>query len=107
VTGEARPDNPPDDSTLSVSFLDFFGLKFFSATPNYDIIGLDPDYQWAVVVSPNLLSAFILSRDPTLSAAEIATTQSILSDNGINPCRLRFTVQDGGASAPTRYCPAT
>jgi apolipoprotein D and lipocalin family protein len=107
VTGEARPDNPPGDSTLSVSFLDFFGLKFFSATPNYDIIGLDPDYQWAVVVSPNLLSAFILSRDPTLSAAEIATTQSILSDNGINPCRLRFTVQDGGASAPTRYCPAT
>jgi apolipoprotein D and lipocalin family protein len=106
VTGEGRPDNAPADSTLSVSFLDFFGIKFFAPTPNYDIIGLDPDYQWAVVVSPNLLSAFILSRTPALTADQIATTQSILAANGLNPCRLRFSVQDGGASTPARYCPS-
>ncbi len=107
VTGEAQPDNPPDDSTLSVSFIDLFGLKFFSPTPNYEIIGLDPGYAWAVVVSPDYRSAFILSRTPALSAAQIATTQSILTANGFDPCRLRVTVQDGGASAAVPYCTAT
>jgi apolipoprotein D and lipocalin family protein len=107
VTGEARSDNAPADSTLTVSFIDFFGLKFFSATPNYDIIGLDPSYQWAVVASPNRLSAFILSRTPTLTSPQVAITQAVLSDNEINPCFLQVTVQDGGATSPTQYCRAT
>lgn len=105
VTGEALVDNAPADSELSVSFIDLFGLKFFPTTPNYDIIGLNPGYRWAVVVSPNRLSAFILSRTPSLSAASISATQSILSANGFNPCKLEVTVQDGGASAAVPYCP--
>jgi apolipoprotein D and lipocalin family protein len=106
VTGEARPDNPPADSTLSVSFLDLFGVKFFAATPNYEVIGLDPGYAWAVVASPNHLSAFVLSRTPALAAEQISTTQAILRANGFDPCWLRSTVQDGGATAAVPYCPA-
>lgn len=106
VTGEGRPDNAPADSTLSVSFIDFFGAKFFAPTPNYVIIGLDPAYQWAIVASPNRLTAFVLARSPTLTPSQIATTQQILSSNGISPCELQLTVQDGGAPSPIPYCHA-
>jgi apolipoprotein D and lipocalin family protein len=105
VTGEGLVDNAPANSEISVSFIDLFGLHLFPKTPNYDIVGLDPGYRWAVVVSPNRLSAFVLSRTPRLGAAATSATQAILSANGFNPCRLEVTVQDGGASAPVPYCP--
>jgi apolipoprotein D and lipocalin family protein len=104
VTGEARPDNAPADSELSVSFIDLFGLKFFTKVPNYNIVGLDPNYQWAVVVSPNNTGAFVLSRTPALDPSIEAQTQAILQANGYNPCTLKFTVQDGGATAALPYC---
>jgi apolipoprotein D and lipocalin family protein len=107
VTGEAKIDNAPADSSLTVSFIDLFGDKFFNPRPNYDIIGLDPDYQWAVVVSPNRLSAFILSRTPALTSTQITDTEAALTSNGFNPCRLEVTPQDGGLTTAVKYCDAS
>jgi apolipoprotein D and lipocalin family protein len=58
----------------------------------YNIIDLDPDYQWAVVGSgPDGL--FILSRTPTLDDQIFAAIVSRLPDLGYDPDRLLLTPQ--------------
>ena len=58
-TGRARVVDTETNAKLKVSFFGpFWG--------NYWIIGLDPDYQWAVVGVPNHKYLWILSRTPTM-----------------------------------------
>lgn len=57
---------PVDDTNARLD-VSFAGTA--SATPpgNYWIVGLDPDYRWAIVSDPTGISGFILSRDRTVS----------------------------------------
>ncbi|MFI7068991.1 lipocalin family protein [Micromonospora sp. WMMA1998] len=99
VTGRARSENPPADSALTVSFINLGGRWIYLGGPNYVVIGLDPDYRWAVVGDPDRSSGFVLSREPSLDAAQLADVKATLTDNGYDLCDFRTTRQDGGARA--------
>ncbi|SCG58482.1 lipocalin family protein [Micromonospora humi] len=99
VTGRARSENPPADSALTVSFVKLGGRWIYLGGPNYVVIGLDPDYRWAVVGDPDRSSGFVLSREPALDAQQLADVRATLTDNGYDLCDFRTTRQDGGAKA--------
>ncbi|WP_431928191.1 lipocalin family protein [Micromonospora wenchangensis] len=99
VTGRARSENPPADSALTVSFLKLGGRWIYLGGPNYVVIGLDPDYRWAVVGDPDRSSGFVLSREPALTGAQTAAAKAVLTDNGYDLCDFRTTRQDGGGGA--------
>ena len=57
--GKAYPLQEGDYSELKVSFFGpFYG--------GYNVIALDPDYRWAMVVGPNRGYLWILAREPSL-----------------------------------------
>ena len=59
--------SPVDDTNAKLN-VRFFGLPPSDKAPgNYWIVGLDDDYQYAIVTDPTGLSGFILSRDPIVS----------------------------------------
>ncbi|MBM7083718.1 lipocalin family protein [Micromonospora sp. SCSIO 07396] len=99
VTGRARSENPPADSALTVSFLKLGGKWIYLGGPNYVVIGLDPDYRWAVVGDPDRSSGFVLSREPALTGAQTAAAKAALTANGYDLCDFRTTRQDGGGGA--------
>ncbi|WP_194823514.1 lipocalin family protein [Micromonospora sp. S-DT3-3-22] len=99
VTGRARSENPPADSALTVSFLKLGGRWIYLGGPNYVVIGLDPDYRWAVVGDPDRSSGFVLSREPALTGAQTAAAKAALTANGYDLCDFRTTRQDGGGGA--------
>ncbi|MFN3899961.1 MAG: lipocalin family protein [Alishewanella aestuarii] len=65
ATGKAYFVGDSNTGRLKVSFLGPFYC-------GYNIAKLDPDYQIALVVGPNLDYAWLLARKPQLSAAECA-----------------------------------
>ncbi|MFJ8686467.1 lipocalin family protein [Micromonospora wenchangensis] len=99
VTGRARSENPPADSALTVSFLKLGGKWIYLGGPNYVVIGLDPDYRWAVVGDPDRSSGFVLSREPALTGEQTAAAKAALTANGYDLCDFRTTRQDGGGAA--------
>jgi apolipoprotein D and lipocalin family protein len=64
----------------------------------YWIIGLAPDYSWAVVGDPDRNYLWILARTPHLSDASVAAAGSAARDNGFDIGRLVPTPQSGGGS---------
>jgi apolipoprotein D and lipocalin family protein len=58
------------------------------------IIGLGPDYMWAVVGMPSRESLWILSRTPGMSAASYAQALEIAKGNGFDTTRLIKTPQN-------------
>ncbi|MEV6802405.1 lipocalin family protein [Micromonospora rifamycinica] len=99
VTGRARSENPPADSVLTVSFLKLGGRWICLGGPNYVVIGLDPDYRWAVVGDPDRSTGFVLSREPALTGAQTTAAKAALTANGYDLCDFRTTRQDGGGQA--------
>ena len=65
ITGTAVPVDA-SNSRLNVSFT---GSNSAQPPGNYWIVGLDPDYRWAIVSDPTGTSCFILSRTPTIDPA--------------------------------------
>ncbi len=59
VTGKARPVPGSNNSRLKVTF-------FWPFSGDYWIVGLDPDYRWAMVGHPQRKYLWILSRQPEL-----------------------------------------
>lgn len=81
----------PGNDRLRVSFFwPFYG--------DYWVIGLDRDYRWAVVGSPGRDYLWILSRTPTLPAADYAAAVEIARREGFDTARLQATPQRGGQS---------
>ncbi len=63
--GKAYPLREGDYSQLKVSFFGpFYG--------GYNVVALDADYQWAMVVGPNRGFLWILAREPSLPAPVLA-----------------------------------
>ncbi len=61
---------------------------------DYWIIGLAPDYSWAVVGSPGREYLWILARAPRLGADSIAAARRAAQDNGFDVGRLVPTMQE-------------
>ncbi|MEN9499223.1 MAG: hypothetical protein RIS83_1042 [Pseudomonadota bacterium] len=76
----------PGNDRLRVSFFwPFFG--------DYWVIGLSPDYRWAVVGAPGRDYLWILSRDPVMAEDTYAEAVAIAAREGFPVTQLQRTVQ--------------
>lgn len=79
----------PGNDRLRVSFFwPFYG--------DYWVIGLDPDYRWAVVGAPGRDYLWILSRTPQMAPGDYAAAVAIAAREGFDTNRLQRTPQSGG-----------
>lgn len=82
--GVAYPVEGSGNARLRVSFFwPFYG--------DYWVLGLDPDYQWAVVGSPKRDYLWILSRTPSLPAPQMEQALAIARAQGFDLSRLMRT----------------
>jgi apolipoprotein D and lipocalin family protein len=73
-------------------------LSFLSAVwGDYWIIGLGPEYTWAVVGAPNREYLWILSRTPEMSATSFERALEIARGNGFDVTRVVKTTNSGKA----------
>ena len=89
--GLAKVVDKKTNSKLEVSFFSILGFRPFWG--DYWIIGLDDNYQWAVVGSPNRKYGWILSRIPSLPEKTLTKIFLILKDQHYNPNEFEMTVQ--------------
>jgi apolipoprotein D and lipocalin family protein len=83
--GWARPANAENSKLRVTFFWPFFG--------DYWVIGLDPDYRWAVVGSPGRDYLWILSRTPVLEQPDYGRALDAARSQGFDVMRLRVTDQ--------------
>jgi apolipoprotein D and lipocalin family protein len=83
--GVARSASPGNDRLRVSFFWPFFG--------DYWVIGLDPDYRWAVVGAPDRDFLWILSRTPVMAPADVDAAVAIARREGFDTTRLRRTAQ--------------
>jgi apolipoprotein D and lipocalin family protein len=55
---------------------------------DYWVVGLAPDYSWAVVGSPDRKYLWVLSRTPALSASAMSDAKAVARDNGFDVAAL-------------------
>jgi apolipoprotein D and lipocalin family protein len=80
--GSAKVTDKSSNAKLRVTFFwPFYG--------SYWVIGLDPDYKWAVVGEPSRKYLWILSRSAELDAAAYAAIISLVKEKGYDPSRLK------------------
>ena len=91
IVGRART----KDATGAKLDVRFFGL--FGG--DYWVIGLDPDYRWAVVGSPSRRRLWVLSRAPALGAADWARVEAAVTAGGYDPARVVRTPQTAASEA--------
>ena len=90
--GVAKVVDNKTSAKLEVSFVSFLGIRPFWG--DYWIIGLDANYKWAVVGTPNRKYGWILSRTPSLPDETIKAIYDILKSNGYNPDDFEKTMQN-------------
>jgi len=71
---------------LKVTFFHLFG-------GDYWVLGLDPDYRWALVGTPSRRRLWVLSRTPALAAADFDRVLSIAEGAGYERSRIVPTPQ--------------
>lgn len=92
ASGIARIVEESTNSKLEVSFFSILGIRPFWG--DYWIIGLDKDYHYAVIGSPDRKYGWILSRRPELSDEKLNEVWEILKKQGYDPKSFQFTRQD-------------
>ena len=86
ATGKATVVEGYGNSRLKVSF-------FWPFKADYWVVGLDPDYRWAVVGNPNRKYLWLLSRTPQLPPALLEAALAAASAQGFDLSQLRYTRQ--------------
>jgi apolipoprotein D and lipocalin family protein len=89
--GLARVVDTKSNAKLEVSFVKILGISLFWG--DYWIIGLDKDYQFAVVGNPSRKYGWILSRTKVLSADKQNEIFELLRKQGYNPKDFEMTTQ--------------
>ena len=64
---------------------------------DYWVLGLSPDYRWAVVGDPRRTYLWVLSRTPAMAEADYAAALAIARREGFDTARLRPTPRRCGA----------
>jgi len=82
-----------NNARLKVSF-------FWPFRSDYWVIGLDPDYRWAVVGNPNRKYLWILSRTPQLDKKLLEAALKAAATQGFDLKQLNYTVQGAVGKAP-------
>jgi apolipoprotein D and lipocalin family protein len=62
---------------------------------DYWVVGLSPDYRWAVVGSPGRDYLWLLSRTPAMAPGDYDAAVAIARREGFDTSRLRPTVRRG------------
>ena len=83
------------NSKLRVSF-------FWPFAGDYWVIGLDPDYRWAVVGGPDRKYLWVLSREPRMDAAEFEKIIELIRRQGYQTKALLLTRHTGAERAQVR-----
>lgn len=105
TVGKAKILDTTTNAQLQVSFVDLFGTWIYQGSaPNYVVVGLGANYDWAVVGDPARQSGFVLSRTASLTADQRAAATAALVKNGFDPCTLQITPQTGGATTAGTFC---
>lgn len=81
--GVARIVDNKSNAKLEVSFFSILGWR--PIWGDYWIIGLDENYQWAIVGTPSRKYGWILARTPQISQDTLDKIYSILKEQGYNP----------------------
>jgi apolipoprotein D and lipocalin family protein len=89
--GIAKVVDKKTNSKLEVSFVRILGINLFWG--DYWIIGLDKDYNYAVVGTPSRKYGWILSRTPKLSKEQMKSAFKILQQNGYDTNKFELTEQ--------------
>lgn len=84
--GTAKLASPNDPARLKVSF-------FWPFSGNYWVIGLDPDYRWAVVGEPDRKYLWLLTRDQNISPELYAKLLEVAKAKGYNPANVARSLQ--------------
>jgi apolipoprotein D and lipocalin family protein len=87
--GIAKVVDTESNARLKVSFVKLLGFSLFWG--DYWIIGLDLDYNYAVVGTPSRNYGWILSRQSRLSSDEMNKVFAILRNQGYNPDNFIMT----------------
>jgi len=90
--GIAKVVDAETGAKLKVSLVSLLGWRPFWG--DYWIVGLDPNYRWAVVGAPNRKYGWILARSKTLDPDTLQTIATIIERNGYQ----RGSFQMGGQS---------
>jgi apolipoprotein D and lipocalin family protein len=93
VDGLARRVGDSTDK-LEVSFLPAALRWLPIGWGDYWVIGLAPDYRYAVVGEPSRKYLWVLSRTPTLAADDRRAIDILLRERGYDPALLVATAQD-------------
>lgn len=78
--GIARIVDTTTYAKLQVSFVSFLGWRPFWG--DYWVIGLDEEYRWAAIGTPDRKYGWILARTPALAPEEMEKAYAILERNG-------------------------
>ena len=78
--GVAKVVDPATNAKLKVSFVSFLGWRPFWG--DYWVIGLDENYQWAIVGTSDRKYGWILARTQTLDPITMESIFTILEQNG-------------------------
>lgn len=106
VEGRARIVDEASRAKLQVSFLKLFGDWRFWFGGDYWVIGLDPDYRWAVVGHPSRDYGWILAREPALDRDVLSRIAALLKAQGYDPCAFKMSARDAGTVPPATLCVA-
>jgi apolipoprotein D and lipocalin family protein len=99
VRNRCRTDKGFDDATGKATAVEGFGngrLKvsfFWPFKADYWIVGLDPEYRWAVVGNPNRKYLWVLSRTSGLPPELLQAALASASAQGFDLSQLRYTPQ--------------
>ena len=89
--GKAKVVDGSSNAKLRVTFFwPFYG--------DYWVIGLDPEYRWAVVGEPGRKYLWILSRTATMSAADYEQAMHVIREKGYDASRLIKTPQNASSA---------
>ena len=79
-----------DSARLKVRF-------FWPFSGDYWVIGLDPQYRWALVGEPRRKYLWILSREPSMDETTYARILELAQQRGYDPARVQRTPQPTSA----------
>jgi len=87
--GVAKVVDPVSSARLKVSLVSFLGWRPFWG--HYWVIGLDDNYRWAVVGSPDRRYGWVLARTPRLDDATMSSIRELLERQGFAWSRFELT----------------
>jgi apolipoprotein D and lipocalin family protein len=102
--GRARVVDTTSNAKLEVTFLNVFGRWLFFIGGDYWVIGLDDQYQWAIVGHPSRKYGWVLSRTPALPESDWARVNTVLKTNGYDLCALMISPQSNGLTDRKPLC---